>query len=100
MDATDGFGADCGVEAVGYQAHDASGQEHPELVMDNLVNAVRATGRIRVVGVYVPTDRPQGPPRPPRKDASASSGEPPSRRASPSEPASARSSATTGTFAT
>ena len=56
MDATDGFGVDCGVECVGYQAHDASGQEHPELVLDNLVNTVRATGRIGVVGVYVPED--------------------------------------------
>jgi glutathione-independent formaldehyde dehydrogenase len=56
MDATDGFGVDCGVEAVGYQAHDPSGQEHPELVLDNLVSVVRATGRIGVVGVYVPQD--------------------------------------------
>jgi glutathione-independent formaldehyde dehydrogenase len=56
MDATDGFGADCGVEAVGYQAHDPAGEEHPELVMDNLVQVVRATGHIGVVGVYVPQD--------------------------------------------
>ncbi|MDQ1583124.1 MAG: glutathione-independent formaldehyde dehydrogenase [Microbacteriaceae bacterium] len=56
MDATDGFGADCGVEAVGYQAHDASGQEHPEMVLDNLVKVVRATGHIGVVGVYQPHD--------------------------------------------
>lgn len=56
MDATDGFGADCGVEAVGYQAHYQGGQEHPELVLDNLVNVVRATGHIGVVGVYVPED--------------------------------------------
>lgn len=55
-DATDGFGVDCGVEAVGYQAHDPAGQEHPELVMDKLVEVVRATGRIGVVGVYVPKD--------------------------------------------
>ena len=56
MDGTDGFGVDCGVEAVGFQAHDASGQEHPELVLDNLVQVVRATGHIGVVGVYVPED--------------------------------------------
>ncbi|WP_345762118.1 zinc-binding dehydrogenase [Diaminobutyricibacter sp. McL0608] len=56
MDATDGFGVDCGVEAVGYQAHDSAGHEHPELVLDELVNVVRATGRIGVVGVYVPED--------------------------------------------
>jgi glutathione-independent formaldehyde dehydrogenase len=56
MDGTDGFGADCGVEAVGYQAHDSSGQEHPEMVLDNLVKVVRATGHIGVVGVYMPQD--------------------------------------------
>lgn len=56
MDATDGFGVDCGVEAVGYQAHDPSGQEHPALVLDNLVAVVRATGGIGVVGVYEPED--------------------------------------------
>ncbi len=53
---TDGFGVDCGVEAVGYQAHDAAGEEHPEMVLDNLVQVVRATGAIGVVGVYVPED--------------------------------------------
>lgn len=56
MDATDGFGVDCGVEAVGFQAHDHSGQEHPELVLDNLISVVRATGAIGVVGVYEPED--------------------------------------------
>lgn len=56
MDATDGFGVDCGVEAVGYQAHDPAGQEHPAMVLDNLVAVVRATGAIGVVGVYEPKD--------------------------------------------
>jgi glutathione-independent formaldehyde dehydrogenase len=56
MDATGGRGADCGVEAVGYQAHDPSGQEHPELVLDNLIKVVRSTGGIGVVGVYLPQD--------------------------------------------
>jgi glutathione-independent formaldehyde dehydrogenase len=56
MDATGGRGVDRGVEAVGYQAHDASGEEHPELVLDNLVQVVRSTGGIGVVGVYVPQD--------------------------------------------
>ncbi|MGW4522246.1 glutathione-independent formaldehyde dehydrogenase [Amycolatopsis sp. NPDC004378] len=54
--ATGGAGVDCGVEAVGYQAHDHSGEEHPELVLDNLVKVVRSTGGIGVVGVYVPDD--------------------------------------------
>lgn len=56
MDGTDGFGVDCGVEAVGYQAHDPAGQEHPGLVLDVLVQVVRATGKIGVVGVYEPSD--------------------------------------------
>jgi glutathione-independent formaldehyde dehydrogenase len=55
-EATGGLGADCGIEAVGYQAHDPVGQEHPEMVLDQLVQAVRATGRIGVLGVYMPQD--------------------------------------------
>lgn len=57
MDLTGGFGVDCGVEAVGYQAHDPAGNEHPALVLDNLIGVVRATGSIGVVGVYEPEDR-------------------------------------------
>jgi glutathione-independent formaldehyde dehydrogenase len=56
LDKTDGVPVDRGVEAVGFQAHDASGEEHPELTLDNLVNVVRTTGGIGVVGVYVPED--------------------------------------------
>jgi glutathione-independent formaldehyde dehydrogenase len=56
LDATDGIGVDKGVEAVGYQAHDASGDEQPELVLDNLVKVVRTAGAIGVVGVYMPDD--------------------------------------------
>jgi glutathione-independent formaldehyde dehydrogenase len=56
LDATQGRGADCGVEAVGFQAHNPTGREHPELVMDNLVKSVRTTGGIGVVGVYMPSD--------------------------------------------
>jgi glutathione-independent formaldehyde dehydrogenase len=56
LDATGGAGADCGIEAVGYQAHDRQGQEHPEMVMDSLVASVRTTGALGVVGVYVPQD--------------------------------------------
>jgi glutathione-independent formaldehyde dehydrogenase len=56
LDATGGRGVDRGVEAVGYQAHDPSGEEKPELVLDNLVASVRTTGGIGVVGVYMPSD--------------------------------------------
>ena len=56
LDADGGLGVDRGVEAVGFQAHDSAGEEHSELTLDNLVNVVRATGGIGVVGVYVPED--------------------------------------------
>jgi glutathione-independent formaldehyde dehydrogenase len=56
MELTDGFGVDRGVEAVGFQAHDPTGEEHPELALDGLVSVVRATGGLGVVGVYVPED--------------------------------------------
>ncbi|HEX3921327.1 MAG TPA: glutathione-independent formaldehyde dehydrogenase [Streptosporangiaceae bacterium] len=56
LDATGGAGVDRGIEAVGYQAHDRDGDEHPEMVMDALVRCVRTTGGIGVVGVYVPQD--------------------------------------------
>jgi glutathione-independent formaldehyde dehydrogenase len=35
---------------------DPAGDEHPEMVLDSLVIAVRTTGGIGVVGVYVPSD--------------------------------------------
>ncbi|HLI01962.1 MAG TPA: zinc-binding dehydrogenase, partial [Acidimicrobiales bacterium] len=56
LDATGGSPVDRGVEAVGYQAHDPQGEEHPALVLDNLVKVVRSTGAIGVVGVYMPED--------------------------------------------
>ncbi len=56
LELTGGLGCDRGVEAVGFQAHDAGGEEHPELTLDNLVKVVRSAGGIGVVGVYVPED--------------------------------------------
>ncbi|RYZ24930.1 MAG: aldehyde dehydrogenase, partial [Propionibacteriaceae bacterium] len=56
LEATRGEGADKGVEAVGYQAHDASGDEEPGITINSLIAAVRPTGRIGVVGVFVPED--------------------------------------------
>ncbi len=55
LDANGGM-VDRGVEAVGYQAHEPDGEEHPEMVLDNLVKVVRTTGAIGVVGVYMPQD--------------------------------------------
>jgi glutathione-independent formaldehyde dehydrogenase len=57
---TGGQGADCGCEAVGYQAHDPAGHEHPNQTLNELVGSVKYTGNIGVVGIYVPTD-PGGP---------------------------------------
>lgn len=56
LDATRGEGADRGVEAVGYQAHDHEGHEAPGMTINNLIQAVRPTGRIGVIGVFVPED--------------------------------------------
>jgi glutathione-independent formaldehyde dehydrogenase len=56
LDLTGGQGADRGVEAVGWQAHDPQGHEVPAQTMNNLVASVRATGAIGVVGVFPPKD--------------------------------------------
>ncbi|MEV8214124.1 glutathione-independent formaldehyde dehydrogenase [Leifsonia sp. NPDC077715] len=53
---TMGLGADNGCECVGYQAHDVEGNEHPNITLNRLVQSVRFTGTIGVVGVYVPQD--------------------------------------------
>ena len=53
---TGGFGADCGCECVGYQCCDYKRHEVPNLTMNNLVQTVRATGGIGVVGVFIPKD--------------------------------------------
>ncbi len=55
-EATNGLGADCGSECIGYQCHNNAGKEVPNLVMNSLVDAVKATGTIGVVGVFVPKD--------------------------------------------
>lgn len=60
LDLTMGLGADNGCECVGYQAHDPDGTEQPNLTLNRLVQSVRFTGNIGVVGVYVPQD-PGGP---------------------------------------
>jgi threonine dehydrogenase-like Zn-dependent dehydrogenase len=57
---TNGLGAHRGCECVGYQAHDPQGHEHPNDTLNKLVQSVRFTGGIGVVGVFVPED-PGGP---------------------------------------
>ncbi len=53
---TNGKGADKGCECVGFQAHDTQGHEHPNMTLNNLVQSVKATGTIGVVGVFEPQD--------------------------------------------
>ena len=56
MELTGGKGADRGCECVGYQCCNMHREEVPNLTMNNLVQTVKATGRIGVVGVFVPED--------------------------------------------
>lgn len=56
LELTDGKGADKGCECVGYQCCDKHGVEHSNITMNELVQAVKATGKIGVVGVFVPKD--------------------------------------------
>ena len=56
LDQTKGVGADRGCECVGYQAHDPQGTEDPALTLNRLIQSVRFTGGIGVVGVFLPAD--------------------------------------------
>jgi glutathione-independent formaldehyde dehydrogenase len=56
LELTEGQGADCGCECVGYQCHDPAGHEIPNATMNDLVKSVRPTGGIGVVGVFVSED--------------------------------------------
>lgn len=51
-----GGGADKGIDAVGYQATVPEGHEQPAVVLNTLIDAVRPTGRLGVVGLYVTHD--------------------------------------------
>lgn len=55
-DQTGGEGTDKGIDAVGYQATVSDGEEQPAVVLNQLVHTVRPTGRLGVVGLYVPSD--------------------------------------------
>ncbi len=57
QEQTDGHGSDKGIDAVGYQATvSGGGEEQPAVVLNQLVETVRPTGRIGVVGLYLPSD--------------------------------------------
>lgn len=53
---TDGDGSDKGIDAVGFQATAEGDEEQPAIVLNTLVETVRATGMLGVVGLYVPSD--------------------------------------------
>lgn len=55
-DATNSEGTDKGIDAVGFQATVASGEEQPASVLNTLVEVVRPTGRLGVIGLYLPED--------------------------------------------
>lgn len=55
-DAAQAYGVDRGIDAVGYQATEPSGEEQPAVVLNQLVDTVRHTGGLGVVGLYVPSD--------------------------------------------
>ncbi|UED87171.1 glutathione-independent formaldehyde dehydrogenase [Streptomyces profundus] len=59
-DQTGGEGTDKGIDAVGYQATVKEGDEQPAIVLNTLIDSVRPTGALGVVGLYVPED-PGGP---------------------------------------
>lgn len=56
LDLTAGEGADSGCECLGHHAHDPQNQEQADITMNNLVQSVRPTGRIGVVGGFQPED--------------------------------------------
>jgi len=56
LELTGGKDADCGCECVGYQCCNMHRQEVPNLTPNNLVQTVKPTGQIGVVGVFVPED--------------------------------------------
>ena len=48
-----GDGVQKSIEAVGYQAHDADGQEHHAMALEGCINATNPAGRIGCVGVFI-----------------------------------------------
>lgn len=55
MDGNNGQ-TDKGIDAVGYQATVAEGEEQPAMVLNNVIETVRPTGALGVVGLYLTSD--------------------------------------------
>jgi glutathione-independent formaldehyde dehydrogenase len=51
-------GVDCGIDAIGYQAHDFHdpSREHANQALEDLIQVVLPTGNIGVIGVYIAQD--------------------------------------------
>lgn len=54
-------GVDCGIDAIGFQAYDWTDQadphrENPAIVIHALARLVRPTGRLGIIGVFLPHD--------------------------------------------
>lgn len=51
-------GVMCGIDAVGYQAKDVddASRELPTQVLENLIEVINPTGKLGIVGVYLPED--------------------------------------------
>lgn len=56
QEAIQDYGVDRGIDAVGYQAREPDGQEQPAIVLNQLVETVRPTGALGIIGLYVPSD--------------------------------------------
>jgi len=56
QDKVQDFGVDRGIDAVGYQATEPDGEEQPAVVLNQLVDTVKHTGSLGIVGLYVPSD--------------------------------------------
>ena len=56
VDKIEGYGVDRGIDAVGYQLLRAP-EEQPAVVLNQLVDTVRHTGGLGVVGLYLPSDQ-------------------------------------------
>lgn len=51
-------GVDCGIDAIGFQAHDWNepGRENPDIVIHALAELINPTGRLGIAGVFLPND--------------------------------------------
>jgi glutathione-independent formaldehyde dehydrogenase len=52
------MGVDCGIDAIGYQAHDFKDPSHEETqeVLEDLAVVINPTGHAGIIGVYMPED--------------------------------------------